>query len=271
MRTASVSAASLSLRRASFANCFSLSHAVHAREAGSDAWCRCAGCRDAVVSARYGGVSRSTTRLAATSNTPRRVLRVSQPSRVHAVQDGAARDGLRRATPSRRLPPPYLGSLAPGSDAATERKPSPLEKGGTLAGAKALGIDASSATLAGKARAPAQRCFPKPCAHTFGQTGQTVATGKFMDARWVNGTWDLAQFKVASGETDWDSVIDAEARTACAAGQCSSWADPLRCRLCAAAPWSKCLSRRSWRTRSRRVALYTLPLNCASHAQSRAV
>lgn len=77
------------------------------------------------------------------------------------------------------------------SDAATERKPSPLEKGGTLAGAKALGIDASSATLAGK-------------------TGQTVATGKFMDARWVNGTWDLAQFKVASGETDWDSVIDAE-------------------------------------------------------------
>ena len=166
MRTASVSAASLSLRRASFANCFSLSHAVHAREAGSDAWCRCAGCRDAVVSARYGGVSRSTTRLAATSNTPRRVLRVSQPSRVHAVQDGAARDGLRRATPSRRLPPPYLGSLAPGSDAATERKPSPLEKGGTLAGAKALGIDASSATLAGKARASSTaRLSQTVCSH----------------------------------------------------------------------------------------------------------
>ncbi len=36
--------------------------------------------------------------------------------------------------------------------------------------------------------------------------------GKFADARWVDGTWDLAQFKGADGETDWDKVIDAEAR-----------------------------------------------------------
>ncbi|XP_050377219.1 light-harvesting complex-like protein 3 isotype 1, chloroplastic [Argentina anserina] len=33
----------------------------------------------------------------------------------------------------------------------------------------------------------------------------------FEDARWVNGTWDLKQFE-KSGKTDWDSVIDAEAR-----------------------------------------------------------
>jgi hypothetical protein len=29
----------------------------------------------------------------------------------------------------------------------------------------------------------------------------------------VDGNWDLPQFKMASGETDWDAVIDAEART----------------------------------------------------------
>ena len=36
--------------------------------------------------------------------------------------------------------------------------------------------------------------------------------GKFYDARWVDGNWDLAQFKGRDGETDWDAVIDAEAR-----------------------------------------------------------
>lgn len=32
---------------------------------------------------------------------------------------------------------------------------------------------------------------------------------KFGDSRWVNGTWDLHQFKRDGGFTDWDSVIDA--------------------------------------------------------------
>lgn len=32
---------------------------------------------------------------------------------------------------------------------------------------------------------------------------------KFGDSRWVNGTWDLHQFKKDGGFTDWDSVIDA--------------------------------------------------------------
>jgi len=32
----------------------------------------------------------------------------------------------------------------------------------------------------------------------------------FNDSRWVNGTWDLSQFKGSDGETDWDLVIDAE-------------------------------------------------------------
>ncbi|KAJ4804614.1 Light harvesting-like protein 3 [Rhynchospora pubera] len=34
---------------------------------------------------------------------------------------------------------------------------------------------------------------------------------RFKDPRWVKGTWDLDQF-VKNGRTDWDSVIDAEAR-----------------------------------------------------------
>jgi len=42
---------------------------------------------------------------------------------------------------------------------------------------------------------------------------QTAGEGKFQDARWINGTWDIQQFKSANGETDWDAVIDAEARS----------------------------------------------------------
>ncbi|PNY05756.1 lil3 family protein [Trifolium pratense] len=37
-----------------------------------------------------------------------------------------------------------------------------------------------------------------------------VSTG-FVDPRWVAGTWDLMQFR-KNGTTDWDAVIDAEAR-----------------------------------------------------------
>ena len=66
------------------------------------------------------------------------------------------------------------------------RKVSPLQKGGTLKGDKAMGKDAANT-----------RVVMKP--------GE-----KFSDARFVNGTWDLAQFAKADGETDWDAVIDAE-------------------------------------------------------------
>lgn len=37
-----------------------------------------------------------------------------------------------------------------------------------------------------------------------------VVDGVFKDDRWVEGTWDFAQFKGKDGETDWDAVIDAE-------------------------------------------------------------
>lgn len=41
--------------------------------------------------------------------------------------------------------------------------------------------------------------------------GVRVVEKRFEDERWVNGTWDLKRFE-KGGETDWDAVIDAEAR-----------------------------------------------------------
>ncbi|XP_022923520.1 light-harvesting complex-like protein 3 isotype 1, chloroplastic [Cucurbita moschata] len=40
---------------------------------------------------------------------------------------------------------------------------------------------------------------------------EVVVVSKFEDPKWVNGTWDLNQFR-KDGSTDWDAVIDAEAR-----------------------------------------------------------
>ncbi|GAV91378.1 Chloroa_b-bind domain-containing protein [Cephalotus follicularis] len=41
--------------------------------------------------------------------------------------------------------------------------------------------------------------------------GEPIAVTKFVDSKWVDGTWDLNQFE-KDGKTDWDSVIDAEVR-----------------------------------------------------------
>lgn len=37
-----------------------------------------------------------------------------------------------------------------------------------------------------------------------------VEDGYFKDDRWVEGTWDFAQFQGKDGTTEWDAVIDAE-------------------------------------------------------------
>jgi hypothetical protein len=88
-----------------------------------------------------------------------------------------------------------------GSTAVKERKPSPLERGGTLSGAAAAGKDASykfKAMAAGEQAA--------------GPVMMITEDGKFRDYRWADGRWDLSKsvFKQADGETDWDAVIDAE-------------------------------------------------------------
>ena len=77
------------------------------------------------------------------------------------------------------------------------RKPGPLERGGTLEGDKAAGKDAGAAARAAAASSAAANRAAN-------------ADAVWSDPRWVNGTWDLDQFKKADGETDWDAVIDAE-------------------------------------------------------------
>lgn len=88
-----------------------------------------------------------------------------------------------------------------GSATVKERKPSPLERGGTLSGAAAAGKDASE-----KFKQMATGAAPE------GPMMQITEDGKFRDFRWSNGRWDLnnAAFKGKDGETDWDLVIDAE-------------------------------------------------------------
>ncbi|XP_002992177.2 light-harvesting complex-like protein 3 isotype 1, chloroplastic [Selaginella moellendorffii] len=70
-----------------------------------------------------------------------------------------------------------------------KKKPSPLEKGGTLRGEAAEGKDPSPAAL--------------------GKKSSAVSGEKFEDPRWKNGNWDMTKF-VKNGKMDWDAVIDAE-------------------------------------------------------------
>jgi len=80
------------------------------------------------------------------------------------------------------------------------RKPGPLERGGTLEGDAAAGKDAGAASrlVTAKAEAATRKA--------------NANNSEWSDVRWVNGTWDLSQFVLADGETDWNGVIDAEVR-----------------------------------------------------------
>ena len=78
------------------------------------------------------------------------------------------------------------------------RAPGPLERGGTLEGEKAAGKDAGAAARAAAASSAAAT------------RAANADNAVWSDPRWVNGTWDLSQFKLADGETDWNAVIDAE-------------------------------------------------------------
>ncbi|CAI0417750.1 unnamed protein product [Linum tenue] len=69
------------------------------------------------------------------------------------------------------------------------------------------GIPASSPAVAVEEPAKAK---PEAAAK---DSSNGAAASKFVDGRWIGGTWDLKQFKKdGSMETDWDAVIDAEAR-----------------------------------------------------------
>eukprot|EP00884_Botryococcus_braunii_P015561 jgi/Botrbrau1/2689/Bobra.0203s0032.1 len=75
-----------------------------------------------------------------------------------------------------------------------ERKPAPLERGGTLAGEAAAGKDPGAGV--------------KPV--EAGKVVMQIVDGYFKDYRWKNGRWDLSLFTDKDGKTNWDAVIDAE-------------------------------------------------------------
>lgn len=111
--------------------------------------------------------------------------------------------------PRRRLALAARADSSNGSGAATavaeppkkERKPSPLQRGGTLSGAAAAGKDASDKF---KAMAEGGETTVKGPVNS-------IVDGKYRDYRWKGGRWDLSLFvDPATGETNWDAVIDAE-------------------------------------------------------------
>ncbi|GMH33539.1 hypothetical protein BSKO_01373 [Bryopsis sp. KO-2023] len=101
---------------------------------------------------------------------------------LHLARLPAATVGVRRASLRR------ICRVCASAEEAPKRL-SPLQKGGTLTGEKALGKDAAKG----------------------GSVSQMeIVDGVFVDPRWVDGRWDNKQFLDASGEVDWDAVIDAE-------------------------------------------------------------
>lgn len=124
----------------------------------------------------------------------------TQTSNMQCLQRTAGKAIASSARPQRAMPARAvrLNVRAEVEAATKERKPSPLEKGGTLTGAGAAGKDAGA-----KAAAMA-------AGSAISGTYLQLQDGRFVDDRWVGGRWDLSKFRNAAGETDWDAVIDAE-------------------------------------------------------------
>ena len=93
---------------------------------------------------------------------------------LDSVSSAAAFPRLYCPLPSTPLPLSLLSSLPLPQ---RQRKAGPLAKGGTLSG------------IAAQGKAPG-----------LAARGKSIPTGDWKDDRWVNGTWDLAQFKDAAGE-----------------------------------------------------------------------
>ena len=96
-----------------------------------------------------------------------------------------------RVTSTRAVRAVRVNAVAEATE-TTEKRVSPLEKGGTLKGSAALGKDASAAVAKSTSKANG--------------TFLSMRDGRFVDDRWINGTWDFEQFKNAEGEVDYDKV-----------------------------------------------------------------
>ncbi|GMN30920.1 hypothetical protein TIFTF001_003033 [Ficus carica] len=82
-------------------------------------------------------------------------------------------------------------------------KASPDNGAGALGSAAATAVDEPKVPEPAKSAAGANGSVPKET--------EVEVLSNFEDPKWVNGTWDLTQFQ-KDGKTDWDAVIDAEAR-----------------------------------------------------------
>ncbi|KAH7687514.1 Chlorophyll A-B binding protein [Dioscorea alata] len=79
--------------------------------------------------------------------------------------------------------------------------------------------DANGAGVAAAVEDKVEEKVEKESGEGLGSNGAAAAAAavvieeppKFKDPRWVGGTWDLKQFE-KDGKTEWDAVIDAEAR-----------------------------------------------------------
>ncbi|GFZ16556.1 chlorophyll A-B binding family protein [Actinidia rufa] len=123
-------------------------------------------------------------------------------------------------------PPAHLPTLPSPSSAKTHfthrpylslRPKIPLFSLSTRATDNGSGGVSSTATIDDQkvSEAPVTDSEPKSVAEE-GPNGSPAAAvmeaqAKFVDSRWVGGTWDLKQFE-KDGKTDWDAVIDAEVR-----------------------------------------------------------
>ncbi|XP_037451488.1 light-harvesting complex-like protein 3 isotype 1, chloroplastic [Triticum dicoccoides] len=90
--------------------------------------------------------------------------------------------------------------LAAAGEAPVEAPPKPAE------------ADPSPAASNGSAAPAAAAPVAAAAAPVAAAKAEAVASPKFQDSRWVNGTWDLSRFGNTGGAVDWDAVIDAEAR-----------------------------------------------------------
>ncbi|KAK8945675.1 hypothetical protein KSP40_PGU011532 [Platanthera guangdongensis] len=88
------------------------------------------------------------------------------------------------------------------------------EAGGTISSAVEEKKEEVSSSLPGLVAEVKAETKEKPVV-SLGLNGAAadsqMADQVFKDPRWVSGTWDLMQFQ-KGGKTDWDAVIDAEAR-----------------------------------------------------------
>nr|CAD1840672.1 unnamed protein product [Ananas comosus var. bracteatus] len=109
-----------------------------------------------------------------------------------------------------RTPPPPLSS--PKRTLTLSATRSTDAEGGALDSASAVVEKKPKAAVSADPEGK-EKQQPEAVAAAAAGNGAAVKAEmpKFRDPRWVNGTWDLKQF-VKGGGTDWDAVIDAEAR-----------------------------------------------------------